>query len=164
MAKTSLSSGWTSIAHRYYVVASTLSQWPPTYNEREANIFGFKKSRKEKTWCFAYSFLSLIVWLFVLDSNVRASKIRAWAHNCWRPKRIFCFRLWTNTKLHINNINWNYNVLLPVSFQFMLIFIISGLVILGYCSKVCVSSGRSYSLFPSLTVPLVSLSACSVAF
>lgn len=25
-------------------------------------------------------------------------------------------------------------------FQFMLIFIISGLVILGYCSKVCVSS------------------------
>lgn len=33
----------------------------------------------------------------------------------------------------------NYNVKLPVSpflFQFMLIFIISGLVILGYCSQV----------------------------
>lgn len=58
------------------------------------------------------------------------------------------FLLVTNTKLPIVNIIGNYNVMLPLSlFQFMLIFIISGLVILGYCSQVCVTSGPSDSDF-----------------
>lgn len=83
---------------------------------REANIVGFKTSWKEKTWCFTCSFLILNVLLYVLGSNVCADRHIAWAHNCWQPKCIFWFCLLTNTKLHIQNINWNYNVLLPVSF------------------------------------------------
>ncbi len=52
--------------------------------------------------------------------------------------------------------------MLPVSlFQFMLIFIISGLVILGYCSKVCVTSGWPYSDFLKVHI---SISDCSFLF
>lgn len=44
------------------------------------------------------------------------------------------------------------------SLQFMLIFIISGLVVLGYCSEVCTPPGRFWPLFNFTTV------SCSSTF
>lgn len=106
----------------------------PHYTEGET-FFGTKRSWKEKK-CYFMSLPTVIIRL--AGKGVRLNI--AWA--CSFPE----YKNWQSEHLlspyscdqHI------HIVLLCVSlFQFMLIFIITGLVILGYCSLVCVAPKRS---------------------